>query len=193
MSLLNVSLQSVGIRLDKMCEGSEEFIKKPTQWMMSRKLHWRRNFKEEFISSMSAPVELIKCMFGHLEIKGVPVNDEEIKNLIAKSVLVDSSAKMSDTYSRNFKESKKPSKTLLCSKTIFLSFYSQVWCNRLCLQLLLMLQYVVSAKIKVHIRRLSPIEFRNLTCTKQNVFTCVVELSFWKILNKPRFAVWKQL
>ena len=99
MSLLNIGLQAVGIMREKMSNDQFEVLMKTANSMEDvRKIAMREeNFKKEFISSMSAPIELIKSIFRSLKLKGRSVQslesatDDDIEKLFANIIPVDSS------------------------------------------------------------------------------------------------------
>ena len=114
MSVLNVGLQAFGIMHQKMSDEFETLIKRANSMEDVRKIATKNeNFEKEFVFSMSTPIDLIKSVFGQLQLKGVPIqsleaaSDEDIEKIFAKIIPVDSSSKMSDTYSKDFKHRPK--------------------------------------------------------------------------------------
>ena len=114
MSLLNIGLQAVGIMREKKSDQFEAALKSANSMEDIRKIATKtEKFKEEFISSMLPPIELIKSTFSGLELKGVPVqsleaaSEEDIERLFAKIITVDSSVQKSDTQNRDLSKRKK--------------------------------------------------------------------------------------
>ncbi len=114
MSLLNIGLQAVGIMREKQSDQFEAILKSANSTEDIRKIATKAdNFKEEFISSLLPPIELIKSTFSGLELKGVPVksleaaSEEDIERLFAKIITVDSSVQKSDTQKRDLSKRKK--------------------------------------------------------------------------------------
>jgi len=82
MSLLNIGLQAVGIMREKQSDQFEAILKSANSMEDIRKIATKTdNFKEEFISSLLPPIELIKSTFSGLELKGVPVKSLEAASL----------------------------------------------------------------------------------------------------------------
>ena len=112
--LLNVGLQAIGIMRGIESDEFEALLKKANSMVEEiRKITAEKEgFKKEFLSSMSPPIELIKSTFSYLELKGSPfqslepATEDDIEKLFAKIIPVDSSAQMTDTYSKNFKQRK---------------------------------------------------------------------------------------
>ena len=99
---------------EKKSEEFEAVLKKANSMEEIRKIGvGKESFKEEFFSSMSPPIELIKSTFSCLNLKGSPVQslepatEEDIERLFAKIIPIDSSAQKSDTHSKDFKNRKK--------------------------------------------------------------------------------------
>ena len=73
----------------------------------------KEGFKDEYISSMSSPLELIKSTFSCLELKGKPVKslesatEEDIERLFSKLITVDSTVLRSDTQKKDLEKCKK--------------------------------------------------------------------------------------
>lgn len=108
MSLLNDGLQAVGVMREMKSDEFEAVLKKANSIEEIRKIATEKEtFKEEFLSSMSSPIELIKSTFSDLNRKGSPVQSlepatkEDIERLFAKIIPVDSSAQMTDTNSED--------------------------------------------------------------------------------------------
>lgn len=114
MSLLNIGLQAVGIMRAKMSDEFEAALKPAKSMQDIRNVAKKQEtFKEDFISSMSQPIELIKATFSGLELKGTPVQsldaatEDDIERLFAKIIAVDSSVQRSDTQKKDLTKRKR--------------------------------------------------------------------------------------